>query len=56
MHVIYIGKGQKCLGSSGEMKMAHSVTFSLWKLQYILWEVYLPWDVWVTVQIGRNRK
>lgn len=33
MHVIYIGKRQKGLGSSGEMKMALSVTFSLWKLQ-----------------------
>lgn len=34
MHVIYIDKRQKSLGSSVEMMMAPSVTFSLWKLQY----------------------
>lgn len=42
MHVIYIGERQKCLGSSGEKMMALSVTFSLWKLQYIPWEDHLP--------------
>lgn len=38
------------------MKMALSVAFSLWKLQYVPWEVYLPYGIWVTVQIGRSRK